>query len=248
VAKNQLDSLLAEADKAYKENNRRQGSRLVNQILQQDFNHRGAWELLHRVYGGERSFEDFQIKFSQRYYPKKSHLLELTSPSGGPETGAKESSVFKRVSGAARRTLGRDQGAVQDDKSPFPAQKKQPGEATPTRRQPAASLFAQTALVGTPSKIDRGDKIRVMIADDVYETRETLARTLKFLEEIDLVATAKDGTQAIRLAVQHKPDVILMDVNMPDMDGITATAEIRNLLPATQVVILTRLPDQAPDD
>lgn len=83
------------------------------------------------------------------------------------------------------------------------------------------------------------EKIRVLIVDDIAETRENIRRMLQFDANIDVVGSARTGREAIEQAQQTKPDVIIMDINMPDMDGITATQEIKRKLPFAQVVILS---------
>lgn len=89
-----------------------------------------------------------------------------------------------------------------------------------------------------------GDKIRVMIVDDVSETRENVRKLLQFESDVDVVGVARTGKEAIQLSQELNPDVVLMDINMPDMDGITATEAIRSKLPAIQVVILSVQSDQ----
>jgi len=83
------------------------------------------------------------------------------------------------------------------------------------------------------------EKIRVLIVDDISETRENIRRMLQFDSAIEVVGTARTGREAIEQAQQNKPDVIIMDINMPDMDGITATQEVKRKLPYVQVVILS---------
>lgn len=83
------------------------------------------------------------------------------------------------------------------------------------------------------------EKVRVLIVDDVPELRENLRRLLQFEADIEVVATAKNGKEAIQLSQDILPDVVLMDINMPDMDGITVTAQIKQKLPFVQVVILS---------
>jgi len=77
------------------------------------------------------------------------------------------------------------------------------------------------------------------VVDDITQTRETVIRSLRFQDDIDVIGTATNGIQAIQTAKQLQPDVIVMDVNMPDMDGITATAAIKRDVPATEIIILT---------
>jgi pilus assembly protein CpaE len=89
-----------------------------------------------------------------------------------------------------------------------------------------------------------GEKIRVMIVDDVSETRENVRKLLQFESDVDVVGVARTGKEAIQLSQDLNPDVVLMDINMPDMDGISATEAIRAKQPAIQVVILSVQGDQ----
>jgi DNA-binding NarL/FixJ family response regulator len=81
--------------------------------------------------------------------------------------------------------------------------------------------------------------IRVLIVDDEPLFTEMLQSLLEVEEGIDVVATAQDGSQAVELAHDLDPDVIIMDVSMPVMDGIDATREIRKQNPAATILILT---------
>lgn len=88
------------------------------------------------------------------------------------------------------------------------------------------------------------DKIRVLIVDDIAETRENVRKLLQFESDVDVAGAARSGKEGIQLAQELDPDVILMDINMPDIDGITATEEIRQRSPHVQVVILSVQGDQ----
>jgi DNA-binding NarL/FixJ family response regulator len=81
--------------------------------------------------------------------------------------------------------------------------------------------------------------IRVLLADDHGLVRDGLGRLLASVPDIEVVAAAADGPEAIRLAKEHRPDVILMDLRMPGMNGSEATRRLLEDDPATQVVILT---------
>lgn len=83
------------------------------------------------------------------------------------------------------------------------------------------------------------DKIRVLIVDDISETRENVKKLLQFEADIEVVGAARNGREAVQMTSEMKPDVVLMDINMPDMDGIAATELIRQREPATQIVILS---------
>ena len=83
------------------------------------------------------------------------------------------------------------------------------------------------------------EKIRVLIVDDIAETRENVRKLLQFESDVEVVGVARSGREAIQLTRETKPDVVLMDINMPDMDGIAATEAIRKLSSASQIVILS---------
>lgn len=89
-----------------------------------------------------------------------------------------------------------------------------------------------------------GEKIRVLIVDDVSETRENVKKLLQFESDVDVVGIARTGKEAIQVSQELNPDVVLMDINMPDMDGIAATEAIRARQPAVQVIILSVQSDQ----
>jgi pilus assembly protein CpaE len=82
-------------------------------------------------------------------------------------------------------------------------------------------------------------KTTVVVVDDTDESREMILRMLQFDSNIEVIGTAKTGLEAIEAAQKLKPDVMIMDINMPDMDGITATETIRKKVPFVQVVILS---------
>src|SRR5687767_6299175 len=81
--------------------------------------------------------------------------------------------------------------------------------------------------------------IRILIADDHAVVRQGLRMFLGLDDELQVVGEASDGAEALRLAHQLKPDVVLMDLLMPKMDGITATTAIRGELPEVEVIALT---------
>ncbi len=83
------------------------------------------------------------------------------------------------------------------------------------------------------------EKIRVLIVDDNPETRENIRKLLQFESNVEVVGAARTGLEGIELATETQPHVVLMDINMPDMDGIAATEAIRRKLPFTQIVILS---------
>ena len=81
--------------------------------------------------------------------------------------------------------------------------------------------------------------IRIIIADDHALLRRGLAALLGFDKDISVVGDAKNGADAVKVAMQLRPDVVVMDLSMPAMDGVEATRLIRSALPETRVLILT---------
>jgi len=88
------------------------------------------------------------------------------------------------------------------------------------------------------------EPVRVMVVDDQQLMRDGISSLLSIQEGIEMVGTAPDGQEAIEQALALQPDVILMDVRMPVMNGITATKKIRQQLPSCQVLMLTTFDDE----
>jgi DNA-binding NarL/FixJ family response regulator len=85
--------------------------------------------------------------------------------------------------------------------------------------------------------------VRVLIADDQRAVREGLALVLGLIPDVEVIGSAQDGAEAVALAVELLPDVVLMDLRMPRCDGIEATRLLRQRLPGTKVVVLTTYAD-----
>ncbi|HDN79454.1 MAG TPA: CobQ/CobB/MinD/ParA nucleotide binding domain-containing protein [Chloroflexi bacterium] len=87
--------------------------------------------------------------------------------------------------------------------------------------------------------MERGEKIRILIVDDIRQTRENLQKLLSLEPDMEVVGAAKTGEEGIELARQHRPDIVLMDINLPGIDGITATEMISREVPETQVIMIS---------
>jgi two-component system, NarL family, response regulator LiaR len=86
--------------------------------------------------------------------------------------------------------------------------------------------------------------IRILLVDDHAVVRSGLSHFLMVCKDLELVAEAADGAEAVQMAGLHNPDVILMDLMMPVMDGITATREIHQKYPHIKIIALTSFSDQ----
>jgi DNA-binding NarL/FixJ family response regulator len=87
------------------------------------------------------------------------------------------------------------------------------------------------------------DRIRILIADDHTLVRDGTRRILEAEPDLEVVAEALDGEEAVRLATELKPDVVLMDISMPTLDGIAATGQIKRECPEMNVLILSAYDD-----
>jgi DNA-binding NarL/FixJ family response regulator len=94
----------------------------------------------------------------------------------------------------------------------------------------------------TPSDGEPGP-IRVLVADDQRVVREGLVMVLGLLDDVEVVGTASDGAEAIAMAADLQPDIVLMDLRMPRCDGVQATRSLREQHPDVKVVVLTTYAD-----
>lgn len=310
MADSKLEKLLQDATRAYQRRDKRKGAQLLDQILRKDFNHPGAWKLLHQLYGGKRDFVEFQRAFTMQFYPDRLAQLQpgireeeelpaatsvindiapVPPPPRADETAevapARKPSFFARLFGVFRRkpkpvpsaeippamapTADISGPAVvpeaapsemhaaahrvvigSSDVSPLPtlptgstsilkAAGSQPfPEYRPTSS--ASHRLTPGTPFGRPVQRPADDrKIHVVVVDDIAQTRETVIRSLRFQDDIEVDGTGENGLQGIQLVRELRPDVVIMDVNMPDMDGITATSYIKKEVPYAQVIILT---------
>ncbi len=98
--------------------------------------------------------------------------------------------------------------------------------------------------VGLETSVASGSKIRVMIADDHALVRAGLTQLLATAPDLELVAVAEDGDEAVALAAEHHPDVVLMDLSMPGTDGVAATRRIVAETQGVHILVLTSFSDR----
>ncbi|MDD2921192.1 MAG: response regulator transcription factor [Anaerolineales bacterium] len=82
-------------------------------------------------------------------------------------------------------------------------------------------------------------KWRILIADDVHETRRSTRLMLSTLDNVEVVAIASNGVEAVEMAKEHRPDIVVMDINMPEMDGLTAYKLISKMYPDTACIVIS---------
>ncbi|HJS18940.1 MAG TPA: response regulator [Anaerolineales bacterium] len=82
-------------------------------------------------------------------------------------------------------------------------------------------------------------KLRVLIADDIQETRRNTRLMLATIDDVEVVAIASNGLQAVDLAKEHHPDILLLDINMPELDGLSAYRKISQIHPDTGCIIIS---------
>ncbi len=125
--------------------------------------------------------------------------------------------------------------------------------APPASEQKTASLRQMTSTTDAATKAEAvarpptrlvkpgatGDKIRILIVDDNKDTREHVSRLIAFEPDMEVVGQAYNGVSGLELAHEYEPHIVLMDINMPDMDGITATREMSIQIPYCQVIIIS---------
>ena len=97
----------------------------------------------------------------------------------------------------------------------------------------------------TQPEISHKRKLKVLIADDIQETRRNTRLMLATIDDVEVVAIAANGLQALQLAKEHQPDIVLLDINMPEMDGLTAYREIAKVNPITGCIIISAEKDAA---
>lgn len=147
-----------------------------------------------------------------------------------PASGGAPSKKPRSTVAPAGETLSADKSR---SKSPAATPSPKPGAPSP-RPAPLAS----------GSDPSSEEKIRILIVDDNLGTRENVSRLLYFEKDLDVIGQAVNGRHGVEMAVELKPHIVLMDINMPDMDGITATREMAVQAPYSQVIIMSVQSDQ----
>ncbi len=97
----------------------------------------------------------------------------------------------------------------------------------------------------TQPEMSQKKKLRVLIADDIQETRRNTRLMLATIDDVEVVAIASNGLQAVQFSKEQHPDIVLLDINMPEMDGLTAYSEIVKILPWVGCIIISAEKDTA---
>ncbi len=91
----------------------------------------------------------------------------------------------------------------------------------------------------TQTGVPQKRKMRVLIADDIQETRRSTRLMLAMIPDVEVVAIASNGLQAVNMAREHHPDIVVLDINMPEMDGLSAFKQIAQIHPDTGCIIIS---------
>lgn len=136
---------------------------------------------------------------------------------------------------APPRTAPPPQATAANTAAPFDFETE---PTAPPQRQPQTPTPEPRPQPSPPRPPDDG-KIRILIVDDNTGTIENVSRLIYFEDDMTVIGQAHTGKEGLDMAIKHQPHIILMDINMPDMDGITATREITNHAPYSQVVMMS---------
>lgn len=90
-----------------------------------------------------------------------------------------------------------------------------------------------------PTHTPKKEKLRILIADDVQETRRNTRLMIAEIDHVEVVAIAQNGRQAVEMTKEHRPDIVILDINMPDMDGLTAFKHIIQAYPGTGCILIS---------
>ena len=128
----------------------------------------------------------------------------------------------------------------QIEKRLAPSDNPQPVQlATSPAPATAARPTSAPSSANSRNEGNEEQKIRILIVDDNTDTRENVGRLLYFEKDMEVIGQAVNGREGIAMSIKHKPHIVLMDINMPDMDGITATREMGVVAPFSQVIIMS---------
>lgn len=90
-----------------------------------------------------------------------------------------------------------------------------------------------------PTSNSKKEKLRILIADDVQETRRNTRLMIAEIENVEVVAIASNGKQAVEMTKEQRPDIVILDINMPEMDGLTAFKHIVQAYPGTGCILIS---------
>jgi len=110
--------------------------------------------------------------------------------------------------------------------------------------QPNATKSSRTATEGQTARLLRSSPIKIALVEDQLKVRESWTRLINSLSDFCCVCACATGEEAIKVIPQAEPNVVLMDIFLPRMSGIECTSRLKELLPQTQIIILTAMDDQ----
>jgi pilus assembly protein CpaE len=93
--------------------------------------------------------------------------------------------------------------------------------------------------MGKPNKPEEKQPISIILVDDIAETRDSIKKLLAFESDFKVIDTAGNGREGVQKAIERKPDIVIMDINMPDMDGLEAASRITKAVPTVGVIMMS---------
>ena len=169
------------------------------------------------------------LRRSRRRAARRAAKRAKAKAAAAPTTPAEDEQLIASLVASAHPTVS--------IAGPEPASKRLPEIPIPL---PVAPEPPPAPKITPPSSTNRtADKIHILVVDDHRDTRENVSRLIAFEPDMEVIGQAYNGLMGVEMAIELQPEIVMMDINMPDMDGITATREMTTRAPYCQVIMMS---------